>query len=94
MTQENFIESTTIKRERLIELVHKWGDVNAFQSYCESRNMGAVYAMISQGICEVANTWLQIRRGPQIFLSHVNLFKDWQGNDISTLNKWKRSLFY
>lgn len=31
---------------------------------------------IEQGINEVADEWLQKRHGPQIFLSHLNLFKD------------------
>lgn len=190
MTQEILIDSATINRQWLIELIRKWGDVNsdglldescqifsihgvegfigykikssnaivfgdpvcapeeksvyaqAFQSFCESQKMGAVYTIVSQefadwavenlsatsiefgekfildpqnnqlnnsgskavlvrkkvkhaikegitvkeylnqdprieqGINEVAGEWLQKRHGPQVFLSHLNLFND------------------
>lgn len=190
MTQGKLIEPATIDRQRLIELIRKWGDVNtdglleescqifsihgiegfigykiessnaivlgepvcapeekpvyahAFQNYCESQKMGVIYTIVSQGfadwavenlsaasiefgekfilnpqnnplnnsgskavlvrkkvkhavkagitvheylndepnieqgICEVANAWLHKRHGPQIFLAHMNLFKD------------------
>ena len=190
MTQGTLIEPETIDRQRRIELIRKWGDLNtdglleesclifsipgvegfigykieasnsvvlgepvcppeekpffarAFQNYCESQKMGVIYTIVSQGfvdwavknlsassiefgekfilnpqnnplsnsgpkavlvrkkvkhaikagiavqeylnddpniekaICEVANSWLLKRHGPQIFLSHVNLFKD------------------
>lgn len=193
MAQENLIESPVIERERLVQLIRKWGGLNAdglledscqifsihgvegfigykvessnaivfgdpicapeekpfyatsFQNFCESQKMNVVYTMaspefadwasenlsavsiefgdklilnpqnnplnnkgpkavlvrkkvkhatkegitvkeyldsdpaIERGICEVADSWLKKRRGPQIFLSHVHLFQDRHG---------------
>lgn len=189
MTQ-TLIEPATMGRQRMIELIRKWGDINtdglldkscqifaidtaegfigykveasnaivfgdpvcapeekpvyahAFQHYCESQKIGTVYTMVSpefanwalknlsatsiefgekfildpqnnpltnsgskavlvrkkvkhatkegivvkeylnqdpsieQSISEVASAWLQKRQGPQVFLSHLNLFND------------------
>jgi lysylphosphatidylglycerol synthetase-like protein (DUF2156 family) len=193
MAQTLTESAATLQRQRLIEIVRKWGDVNtdglldescklfsipdvegligykiessnaivlgdpvcapeeksilatAFQNYCESQKWGVVYTIasqefadfavenmsatsiefgdkfifdpqnnplehsghlavlvrkkvkhaakegitvkeylqhdpdIEQGISEVANTWLQKRHGPQIFLTRSNLFNDRQG---------------
>jgi lysylphosphatidylglycerol synthetase-like protein (DUF2156 family) len=193
MRQETLIEPATLKHQRILEFIRKWGDVNsdglleescqifsidgvdgfigykielsnaivfgdpvcapeeksvyaqAFQSYCESQKIGTVYTMVSQefadwavenlsatsiefgekfivdpqnnpfnhsgpnavlvrkkvkhaikegvsvkeylnqdphieqGILEVSKEWLQKRHGPQVFLCHLNLFKDRQG---------------